>query len=57
VPYKTVYTQFGAALQTITTPKAGPMEQFLNELQIKLDEELENNYPSDAPTLADIIRQ
>jgi hypothetical protein len=56
VPYKTIYTQFRAALQTIATPEAGPVEKFLSELQTKLDEKLENNYPPDAPTLVDIIR-
>lgn len=57
VPHKTVYTQFGSALQKITTPEAGPVEKFVGELQAKLDEKLENNYPPDAPTLADIVRQ
>lgn len=57
VPCKTVYTQFGSALQRITTPEAGPVEKFVGELQAKLDEKLENNYPPDAPTLADIVRQ
>jgi hypothetical protein len=57
VPYKTVYTQFGSALQRITTPEAGPIEKFMGELQTKLDEKLENNYPPDAPTLADILKQ
>jgi hypothetical protein len=56
VPYKTIYTQFGPALQKITTPQAGPIEEFEGELQSKLDEKLENNYPPDAPTLADIIK-
>jgi hypothetical protein len=55
MPYKTIYTQFGPALQKITTPEAGPIEEFVSELQTKLDEKLENDYPPDAPTLADII--
>jgi len=57
VPYQTIYTQFGPALQKMITPEAGPIEQFLGELQAKLDEKLENDYPPDAPTLADIIEQ
>jgi len=57
VPHKTIYTQFGSALQKITTPEAGPIEDFVSGLQAKLDEKLDNNYPPDAPTLADIIRQ
>ena len=57
VPYKTVYTQFDPALQKITTPQAGPIEEFVSELQAKLDEKLENSYPPDAPTLTDIIQQ
>ncbi len=40
VPYKTVYTQFGPALQKITTPEAGSIGEFVNELQTKLDEKL-----------------
>jgi hypothetical protein len=57
IPGKTIYTQFGPALQKITSPQAGPIEEFVSELQAKLDEKLENNYPPDAPTLADIIQQ
>ncbi len=56
-PYKTVYTRFGAALQKITTPVAGSVEDFIGNLQTKLDEKLDNHYPPDAPTLADIIRK
>jgi len=55
--HKTVYTQFGAALQKITTPAAGPVENFIGELQIKLDEKLDNDYPPDAPALTDIIKK
>ena len=55
--YKTVYTQFRPALQKITTPEAGAMDEFITELQTKLDEKLENNSPPDAPTLADMINQ
>lgn len=57
VPHTTIYTQFGPALQRITTPEAGPIEEFVSELQAKLDEKLDGtDYPPDAPTLADIIQ-
>jgi hypothetical protein len=54
--YNTVYTQFGPALRKITSPEAGPIEKFVIELQTRLNEKLDNNYPPDAPTLADIIK-
>ena len=57
VTHKTIYTKFAPALQEITTPIPGPMEHFMGQLQSKLDEKLENGYPPDAPTLADIIEQ
>ncbi len=57
VPYQIIYTQFGSALQTIITPEAGPVEDFVSGLQTKLDQKLDNDYPPDAPTLADIIGQ
>ncbi len=57
VPHKTIYTQFGSALQEITTPKAGPIESFVNGLQEKLDEKLDKRSPPDALTLADIIKK
>ncbi|MDM8527119.1 NotI family restriction endonuclease [Anaerolineales bacterium HSG24] len=57
VSYKTVYTQFGAALDRITTPEAGSINSFVKRLQKKLDEKLDNSYPPDAPTLADIINK
>lgn len=57
VACETIYTQFKPALQKITTPEAGPIDEFINELQAKLDTKLENAYPPDAPTLADILNQ
>ena len=54
-PWRTVYTQFKPALKTITTPEPGPIEEFLEYLQSKLDEHLENNNPPDAPILTDIL--
>ena len=55
VPQQTVYTQFGSALQKITTPEAGQLEDFVAGLQTKLDEKFESSYPPDAPTLTDLI--
>lgn len=51
---KTVYTRFDTALQKITAPEAGPIEQFVGVLQSKLDEKLD---PPDAPSLDEVIRQ
>ena len=50
----TIYTEFEPALLSVTTPKPGDMSDFINVLQDRLDERLENNAP-DAPTLKDII--
>jgi hypothetical protein len=52
-----VYTQFRPALQKITTPEPGSLDDFIADLQTKLDEKLENQHPPDAPTLADIVNQ
>ncbi len=57
MPYRTVYTAFAPALETITTSEAGPVEDFISHLQHKLDEKLDNGYPPDAPTLTDIIQE
>lgn len=51
---ETVYTDFESALQIITTPQPGDLDDFIKILQGKLDEHLENN-PPDAPTLSDIL--
>lgn len=55
--FQAVFTRFISAIETITLAEAGPMEQFIDQLQQKLDEKLENGYPPDAPTLADFIEQ
>jgi len=52
---KTVYTLFKPALDRITTPEPGSVDLFLNYLQGKLDEKLEDNNPPDAPALTDIF--
>lgn len=51
--FRKVYTLFKPALDIITTPEAGSLDDFCNLLQEKLDEKLEN--PPDAPTLTDLL--
>lgn len=50
----TVYTKFEPAMLRLTTAEAGSVELFIEHLQSKLDEKLDNN-PPDAPALNDII--
>lgn len=50
---QTVYTRFEPAMLRLTTAEAGPVEHFVEHLQAKLDEKLEQN-PPDAPALNDI---
>lgn len=52
----TVYTEFEPALQKITTPEPGNINDFISLLQDKLDERLEGN-PPEAPSLQDILSQ
>lgn len=54
---QSVFTEFTPALETITTTEAGPVDEFIEHLQHKLEEKLENNSPPDAPTLSDFIRE
>jgi len=56
VEEEVVYTKFGPALDTIITPKPGRVEEFIQILQSKLDERLDQN-PPEAPTLADTVLQ
>lgn len=55
VNYRTVFTAFIPALETITVAEAGAVNDFINHLQQKLDEKLENGFPPDAPTLTDFV--
>ncbi len=55
VHFKTVYTQFGPALDKITTTEPGDIQSFLDQLQEKLGEKLEDGSPPDAPTLLDVL--
>ena len=48
---KVVYTQFGAALKQITKSCPGKMEDFLRQIQTKVDEKLEN--PPNNQTIED----
>jgi len=50
----TIYTEFESALQKVTTPIPGDISNFINTLQSRLDEHLDNNSP-DTPSLTDII--
>lgn len=51
-----VYTLFRPALDQITTPVPGAVEDFLGHLQSKLDEKLDSeNNPPDAPTLDQLL--
>lgn len=56
VQTEVLYTEFGPALDRISKPECGEIEDFVGLLQDKLDEKLENN-PPDAPTLGDILLQ
>lgn len=54
---QTVYTSFTPALRSITTTEAGPVEDFVGQLQEKLDEKLDTGYPPAAPTLLDLVEE
>jgi len=51
-----IYTEFGPALDRIIKPEPGNIKDFIEVLQEKLDEQLDEN-PPDAPTLKDTILQ
>lgn len=52
---RTVYTRFKPALEKITIPDPGPIKFFVEHLQNRLDEKLEDHNPPDAPTLTDLL--
>lgn len=56
VQEEVVYTEFGPALDRIIRPEPGNIKDFIEVLQEKLDEQLDEN-PPDAPTLTDIVLQ
>ena len=52
----TAYTQFKPVIDQIVNAEPGPIENFLEFLQEKLDKKLEDGEnPPDAPTLADLL--
>jgi len=50
---RTVHTTFDAAVRRITTAEAGPIAAFVEQLQEKFDQQLDNGNPPDTSTLAD----
>jgi hypothetical protein len=50
-----VYTEYWAAINRISTPEAGRLEDFMEVLQQKLDNKLDN--PPDTQTITDIPLQ
>ncbi len=50
-----IYTEYWAAINRISTPKAGKLEDFIQVLQRKLDNKLDN--PPDTQTILDIPLQ
>ncbi len=52
---KTVYTQFGPALDKITTAEPGDIQDFIDYLQEKLDDKLITGASPDTPTLLDAL--
>lgn len=53
---QTIYTKFEPSMLKLTTSEAGPVGEFVEHLQSKLDEKLDSN-PPDAPTLTDVTLQ
>lgn len=51
---QTIYTEFSPALEKVTTPQPGRIDDFIHILQDKLDEHLDTNAP-DTPSLNDIL--
>lgn len=52
---ETVYTAFKPALDKITTAEPGELQLFVDHLQSKLDEKLDEGNPPDAPTINEIL--
>jgi hypothetical protein len=55
VRHKVIYTRFEPALTRITVPEVGLLDDFIEHLQTRLDDKLDNGNPPDAPTLTDVI--
>jgi len=56
VKEEAIYTEFRPALDRIISPEPGDVKDFIEVLQEKLDEQL-NESPPDAPTLTDTVIQ
>jgi hypothetical protein len=54
---ETVYTLFKTALDRITTPLPGSLDTFMNLLQEKLDERLEDNLALTSLSLTDVLNE
>lgn len=52
---RTIYTLFQPALEKVTNPEPGEINSFIDLLQNKLDEKLDDNNPPEAPTLNDLF--
>lgn len=52
---RTVYTEFNTALETLTCSDAGPMTNFVEVLQKKLDRKFDEENPPDAPSLDQFV--
>lgn len=52
---KIIYTLFEPTLFEITKVEAGSLDDFVAELQSRLDNHLNKGYPPEAPTLMDIV--
>jgi hypothetical protein len=57
VKHKIVYTMFNSAIDKIINPDVGPIEIFVENLQEKLNDKLDNEFAPDAPTLLDILEK
>lgn len=55
VKRKTVYTQFGEALQRISNPVPGDLDNFMKLLQNKLNEKLDEDNPPETENPADVF--
>lgn len=55
VHYRTVYTRFEPALLRITVPEIGEIANFIEHLQVRLDEKFDTGNPPTTAALTDVI--
>lgn len=55
VRHKTVYTKFNDSLDRITRSEAGDIKNFIEHLQEKVDEKLEEPNPPDTKTIDELL--